>query len=1198
MRVAQIGDDGKIYDAEGKVYGLGKAKGRGLGQYPQMKQYARRSNPRPVEWTPRTYTDSPIKQKTSYNPHENTSWYLRGLSGFQVQMLSNRVNRPITLGQFNPPDVPITCLAPQGGGGAYKLAKSTAVPLAGFAFTRTEGNPDKNVYPRRFVISERFPDILFRVAYRAPSSPSSVKLLTLQGQGAGNYIEVPIQKDGSPNPALLDDFYVVPASCEWAVENSFVNPLPIFGNGKDSDAIKITINYITSAIEQASYNMLSANITGDPAGFQQSVLDSLAVIMSAVGLAIIGVDMTAASYDFEVIGKKEFNIIFRVATSVYEKAVGLYAMVDPNDPKSLFNVNDPVKIAAFGKAVAEASLLTPYWSSMLARAYLYYQQSMFYKVMGSISLFSSTAENLGELNAMLGRNKDLFISSVTGKDEPGKGPITTQRANGLFIELQKQIVTQFKANNQNGADYISIIQTNVFPGINLDDLPLFFFSYDQMLKENAQSCLKARSYARGVSSVNVPECFDGLGAAAASLPGGGGATSGVDFRKEEKEILKVGFLKWITDHAKEKKVSMLTAAADLGAQLDATILRVVQDEGLAAKDLEKINKASEIIMNRDVALKGAKTDKEIKAINDQYQVRGANFMRDALETFTARFGQDIANLRSLKKTKDVVPAVENIATNMLESLSIEDTDPKGNKVRRYIAGLMFPKEVDAIGGKAPQGITKEPEPGAGFSARTFLNFVDAVMSAKILTEPGEWAKVYKRFAEDFGMTDVNVLKDQLEKEQRALQKSLAGLGGEGELEKIQAAQDGKNPDGTPYVEGRYIVSKRLQDKIAKRTQAIAVIKMSLDVPSVGAPVATQLQDKAQELQQLIESTGISKLDSKTQLQLGLMLDTASELIKSSRKIVDDYGKTKENEKAIAEFDSDPDNIENMRKFKLVLSSAEAAKKAIESVLTSFKADKPEDIKVVQQYAKAFTDAVTDLDLMNEKVAPVWARISTWTRIKDAIKTVWLKGWEVISGKAWIPVASKSRVISTVLGLFNLTAALSVVAVPFYLALGIPLKYLPFPLVLDFLVKLKNWIPSKGIEDGSTLPGEEAKGGASTVDPIWKFVLLSLGISAIFFGDKLFPAFGAAFNAVNRAIENLTKVLIPKKGAGHGRGRPPMEKKVIGRGRPTDINEVARALKEAQAGGDAKEEARLKAKIERAAERGQAIPPGLIGFLLR
>ena len=247
MRTATIGDDGRIYDADGKPYGKTSraVKGqRGIGQYPQMREYARRENARPVEWYPRTYTDSPLQSRTrtSYNPHENASWYLKGLGQPREQMISNRARRPIALGQYSgPPNIPDACLAPAGGGAGAKLARSVAVPLADYTFTRAEGDPSKNVYPSRFVVSDKYPDTLFRVGYRASSSPTTVLLLTLQGQGAGNYIEVPITPDQGGKPSLMTDFMVVPEQCGWAVENSFINPLPIFGGGKENDSAKIGI---------------------------------------------------------------------------------------------------------------------------------------------------------------------------------------------------------------------------------------------------------------------------------------------------------------------------------------------------------------------------------------------------------------------------------------------------------------------------------------------------------------------------------------------------------------------------------------------------------------------------------------------------------------------------------------------------------------------------------------------------------------------------------------------------------------------------------------------------------------------------------------------------------------------------------------------------------------------------------------------
>lgn len=1151
MRQAYIGEDGRIYDAEGQP-----ADG-------QKKTAPLRSS-RPMVT----------------NSRRERGGFFRGLAQASVDIAPS--------------------VQPPSPGIAYRTAVRVAVPLSqGFTWSRDGGSPSSQVFPGRFVVSPRYPGNLFRVAFRpsTDNNPAMTRLAILEGTGAGSYIEVPIYPDGTTNPSLLGEFLVVPGDQYFQVEYSiYPYPAPQVDGGE----WRATFPWIYSAIDQAAFQATSFNESVTPVDWGNVSSDSFATAAAALGFIVDAIDMIGWAYDFGRIGDKELKILTKVGTDIFVRVSDLYSLLNPQSENTVFRSSDQEKTEAFQKKVDEMVTLRPYWSVMLARAMLYNQQTELASAWLGQHMFDVgitwAEDSIGRLNGL----RPSILASLTGQ-------LPEDQANTNLNALAGQYQATVDGLYRNQATFQARWKVSGFDDYKPEGMYAYAAFYNLMLEDNAALCMQVRESIKETLSADLPCGDEGLSQAVAAsvIPVQfaavvAGMGPGVEARREIGNILRNDILKneqnWVAHNMREseavakardkiagirKDFEKLQSALGLDQVLPLNVIEKpatelrrsvaeIEDPALRAqarKALRQLDFSPESALRQGFDNVTDKLDQAEKAMG------GMIFEEDGKTPKPADRWNDEEKLRYQERQDDAAKLVGEALT---EGFSVIVKNPKGEEI---VADIL------ALGLTTGKGELKE-----ALSEKIAVTVMNSAVESELFS-PGALAGLGKVIAGDVGLKPEVIGRDFARKsvEFRTQAESLTKVVME--------------PDPVTQIDQpRTIqVGKKERDLLSAKAdqyERLAVIFAS----EAAAEGMTSIAAKEQMIRfrDVIDTAAAKGQVAPADLQVLARADAALANADSVSKLTDSVQKTFVGERAA------PENIATM--------AASDANKDLARTLNSRLAQLNAAITTLKAYtgpegkARLATGKLS-LKEVYDAIAAVEGLMMETQRAQDAVnvalsaptaarrraKLAKLMNGFYTKGISPLIEFGKKNSIAGVIALILmgplvfgiLWAPVQLIAWGFGKHVGNPIFWFS-----DAIETLLGLFRSRRVGDVEARDENKPSTWNSN------FFLTALGISMIFFGKQLFPVIGEGLKLVGASLKTVHD-LIPwaKKKKGQ-RGRPSGdggEKKLKGRGAPIDIEQAEADLDEARANGDERAEKRIIDKLKRAAERGQSVPPGLWGY---
>jgi hypothetical protein len=1151
MRAATIGEDGGIIDADGRSYNGKRAVGT-IDRYRPM-----------MENTPK------------------------------------RHRRSLLLGDDAIPNPSSTQQTVATQGVAYRQARRYATSLSGFTFVRKEGDPKSHVYPGMFVISDRFPDTLFRVAYRpsTDNNPAMTRLAVMEGKGAGSYIEVLIQSDGSGSPALLSDFQMVPIEYYLIVEYS-IHPYPT-PKVDDGQFWRTDFTWLYTAIDQAGFSLATLNGASQAGSWSANYNDILVQTSVALGIAADAIDMIGWAYDFGRIGIKELKILVRISGDIFSKSVDLF-----NDLLAFKGSTDEAKIEAFQKKADECSVMRAYWSIMLARASLYNQQNLAVSGFLANKIFNDVVSWSSTAYGMLSQNQAAMTKLIVAQ---GASPESAASQVAALISSYQLSRVSVQANYDTFKNqWVSSDLKDYSPG----SLYTYSSFYGMMLKVNADRCLSIRSDIKSILLNSDMECIEGMG--------GSGQIPTI-LTPSLLSIMAAGFgnRKKLQDNLKNDILSQQkTLAKDLGTGDAAAIIRkklsTLKNVAIQIiKDNPSIEMAPPIdviqnpIMEAHRSVAGISETDRASRESGRNAIRIVDFapetgLRKGLDQFVDFLNQADLGFSGIVKDADgrVVPpsdwskpgnewclpafkkmredAGELVAKAFTEAFTVIENRPKGeNDYEEIVTNIMArglmddPKLQDTI----LMNIFESAVESDLFSDGTIVGIGDALTTHLGVDEDAFSSKLQAR---------IDKLNDEISNTRTTRVRDIGG----GRTEEYSFTFDPsekkrKEAERDLYetLLGVFAIKGSPERMVSNYSRAIVsyddVIKAAKGRGET-APVTQEQVDTAKGIQAIAESTvkrandiysTISGQNSKLDYVVVMSLDKNKGLgstLKSAIDALTGYVATLKlytTLEAQAKIQTGEismeivrNAMENVRKATLEVTSAQ---QAVESALQEMTLNRVR-IKVagmVKAYFKFSIDTVTELG----KKGAVGAGIALILVGPLLVGPFW-----IAAGLAWYILPESVR------------------------------DYNPITWVANGFKWIFGLLPSPKIGD------KAGEGGASS-GGMGGLFWTALAIAMVFYGGKLFPAITEVMRTFTSGFKTVVSLApwVGKKGKGK-RGRPAgggddSDRKLKGRGAPIDLEQAANDLEKARAEGNVQAESRIKKKIERARERGQSVPPGLIGF---
>jgi hypothetical protein len=1164
MRQATIGDDGRIYDADGNP-----ADG-------QKKTVQRKSH----------------GQMLRNKPRQRGGFY-RSLGQASVAVA---------------PAVP----APTPGV-AYRQAARVAVPLSqGYTFTRSEGDPKTQVYPGMFVVSDRYPNNLFRVAFRPPTNNNEAftRLAILDGTGAGDYIEVLVQPDGSTNPSLMGDFKVVPIENYVIVEYSIQQyPTPQIPGG----AWKADFYWIYFAIDQASYQMATLNEASTPVALGNAWADLFSQTASALSFIVDAVDSLGWSFDFGKIGQKELKILTKISSDIFSKIVVMYDLLNPTSQNTVFKTADGDKVEAFQQKADEMVIMRPYWVTMLARSSLYNQQTNIINAWMAKQMFEKGLDWSADAVTLTTNLKGDVISAITDPSIT-EGAISAADAQTQMDALQAEYQTSYAGIKANSDTFDSQWAASDLKDYSPNGLYTFSGIYNMMLKENADLCMEIRENIKDLLSGADLDNPEGLGQAAAFIPPGDYASviamvgPGLDLRKKTSDIAKSDFLSMQKELEKgmsrdaavnrgreqiiniRQQVEALRAKyADVSSavpvrtverpasELNRSVMKLVSPEDTEART-EGRKAVRAIPSTPEGSIRQGLDQMVDKLVDAERLLRGTIYEEDGVTP------KDIAKLTTDDLNK--VSVMRDQAAKLLGEaftqsfVEVTKDEKSGQEV---IVNILAPGLIDA-GGNVKEKVAFD----------ILSTVVDSAISAEIFS-PNAVAGIGRIVAGDVDL-DANTLSEKYHSLADDLRNKID------DLKYDKTVTDPRTGQPVPRsMPADPTIRARLQKQL-DYTERLAGIFSSAETAEA---LVFEYQGKILSYQDVIDASPNRTVpatfemltDAKSIIDLGtseIQLATMLNGQISGASAIPEY-------QAVLKTDANS-------KLAGALANAISDLNAKIGKLNEYRSAKGQQMmnagqlgmQEVNDAMKAVVDATEKLRNAQNAVLEAIKQINA-QRVGIRVKNLFQKLYSMTAPVEVIEFGKKGSfgsVIALVLiGPLRLGIVWAIAHLVLnFLPAGIR-ENNPVTWVETIIGGLTGLIFSRRVGDVVPNKGEEKPSSFGS-----SFFWTALGISMIFFGKQLFPVVGDIVRTVGAGLKTVNQ-LIPwakKKGK---RGRPSEggdsgERKLKGRGAPIEVDQAVIDLDEARARGDARDEEKIIKKLKRAAERGQTVPPGLWGYYRR
>lgn len=1101
------------------------------------------------------------------------------------------------LGQAATPVVP----PPPVQGLAYRAAARVAVPLAPvfpdmpkYSWSRDGDHPEFQVYPGSFVISDRYPDILFRVAFRPPAgnNPANTRLSVIDGQGAGTYIEVPVFSDGTDTPALMRDFKVVPIGQYVTVEYALQQyPVPQVDGG---DTWKVDFYWIYNTIDQAGYMLSSISAQSDPATWATNSADTFVQIAGALGLVVDAIDLIGWAFDFGAIGEKELKIFTKIGTDIFIKATALYNRMNPSSADTVYKTSDDSKIESFQQLVDDVTVLRPYWSVMLARALIYYQQNLLMQVFISRKFYDRAIEMGSEGSGLMGVDQADLLTALAAETDQAT-------AQTMISTLASQYQSAYQGVQANWNTFSSLWSQAGLGDYSPNSLYAYSVLYQNMLKENARNCMEIRSDIKDtIAGIDVP-CIEGLGQTPGVLPTipipiMAGLAPGLAERKAVGSIIKNDLLKNQVQFEKnglylDDAVAMTrNLVKDIRTEIEKLQATAGVDSALPISSVAKPARGLERSLVEA-------EDPEIKAqIRDMLRglpISPENALRQG-------FDRMIQDLTSAERNLDAIIYEEDGRT-VKRVLSNEDLIKKAAMreqagvdlgrafTEAFIAIEKTPDGSEAIRNVMAQGlVTAAGEVRSDLADKILTTIMDSAIESNLFSF-NALAGIGKYAANDLGL-EVSQLSDyyqsradQLQTEVNTLQYSKKIIDPVTKQEKVTflpidqtvKAKKMSELDGFQRLAGIFSSADSPDALVKNYTQQILSYQDVMNAATGKGQVALATFDSVAQADGLLKEAKYL-IDQMNYLYNQIVGSGALPEYVAALKAPANAGLASALQNAVASLTgkmevlkkySGPDGQALINAQKLPLSDLTTA---LQGVVDAIKAlgEARDPLLAVLQDANASRGQLKLATLMKtaQAIGTNAVEMAKKTSI-GAVMTLVMMG-PLVFGALW--------------------AVVQVIALPFGVHVGNPIVWMS-----NLVEGLLSLLPSPRV--GDRPPTDQAKDDA-TWSPTTKLLMVALGISMIFYGKQLFPMVSTVFGTFQSAFKALTS-LAPwaqkkkgKRGRPRGEGEP--EKKLKGRGAPIDIDEAMKELDQAKNEGNKQREERIISKLKRAAERGQTVPPGL------
>lgn len=1143
MRVATIGDDGRIYDADGITFG-------------------RRAPPPPM-----------LRNRGARR--------LRGLSSLADYGKSS-------LGQL--PQSP-----PDKVGMAYLTAIKAATPASKFKVSRSESDPSSYVYPGRLIVSgdpaytvqcKNFDGTptacgtVFRFSTR-PVNEGEVMLVALEGKAVGSYITVSEQEflygqlpDGTPK------FYVVNQSNVDAVELNIVQPRP-FSDGKFVTE-QATGVFSSQLLQQSYFGLFTLKTASTAIEFSSIWREVKLNIVAAMALAQNGVDTAAMAYDFSAIGRKSFNIYLRVASDIIARSIELLEMMD-----HLVGTTDDRKVAEFYDKVIEIQNVSLYWAAILERASLFAINTSLI-----LALISAHGQDMADAYSVytldgIRQNRDQVISSMVGKDEGNGQIITQERAAQLYDYSVKFLENAVSMNAQGNVQVNAEISDLLGGEITEDSIPEYIAIYSNMLRANAGNIVEIREQLRS-KSIEVSSEVEGLGftasvvAVMAAIPPVPGNAA-----RSQRQLEIINSIKG--------KAYDQVNSGNLKSALNS-IAKFVK--GLA-KPYEAIGQLSKV--------KGARSperyEQERSTLQDQIKASLTPGDRQLLQQKLDDMSPEVGMLFK-RASEETVAALDSASKRIAWTKDI-GSDPKNAievlerelpKVAELIdQGLTY---LEAGGGrkKLSMLLLKNEKSSEMANASDFKPGITLPLIkrfAKSYAEGGYLddrvvSDLLRRDLKDGGVDPVEFANDLKQRSEKRKSDLLKG-------DATKRPVNPKDPKSTDkdVAQLELLASMVKKEGVTGSAQASEVhadvknaVKAQEALPA-DQQAATTIEDYGrvksvlEHANSLIRARdGTNKSTGGTLVELLLRIDEnpTDAVIFSNKEnaAVLDTAKAaiSELKRTLTEVKDSLGNIGSFENLAKTHPKQVAIGRLLDKLLEA---------------AKKAEEAAAPVQMLLRQTS--WARtLKRATALRDKI-------WEKLAAaNKWrqetIQKSIVGRVVYAVLGLpvvLTLTSQALYAAAVFVFGGKYTFASSPLGVVANIYgfagsLLSGNEYADPGVSDPGGNPTNRGERGAG-MSGLTKLVLLGLGVSLIASGGKVFGAVEKLVIGVTRVIEAAVKLVVPPKGKGQ-RGRPRKEGGGgggggHGRGRPPSLTKAEAELKRAIEKGDEEAVDKARQKVEKA-----------------
>lgn len=1163
MRVATIGEDGVLRDADGLSYRPGAR---------------RQARPAKNEIFLRAREKDGLGQET-----------------------------PIVLSVPTAPQV-----APDRAGPAYSSAEAKSVPASKFEFSRSlDASPERYLFPGRIVISGApeyqvpYTDpsgktiasgTVFRVGARPANDDGVTWLLAVEGKRVGEYVEVLL------TDLLTDKFRVVPPEEVSLVTINYTSGgvLTPYIDGK-IERERPTGAWAIENLNQAAYGLATIPVALTPVAFQEAFNQTRFWVVSAMGSIQEGIDMAGAAYDFNRIGKKSLCILAKVAIDLSSWATKLLAKVDLTGPESLLGTTDQAKIDGFWSILDEVNVRVEYWAALLARVQIYQTSTFYNSILSGMLMEESLAElNSAILDGLLA-NRAEAEQQLTGKMEGGAA-VTPERARALVdqaVGLYQYLVGLDGDDRKTlDAGYASLFNADFTKA----DLPIILSLLSVSLKENARMILEIRkriaAEGRDVSSP-CRERGTGLGQIAtaasilASMPVPGPNLA----RRARMQEAMARDMETKFGKAPSDAYSQKTALKNLREYILAQ--KTMLKEGIMdAADLLTGGTISEFKVQKEAArkLKDDLIEKSKTGVATAVEVKQARDNYNRLEPEPKALVRE-----AFKQTVDKLELASEKAIGA-EGLRPEQVAELNKQTRELYVDTMSDlfRGIDENGvegyrsyGSAYALELSREEPGTvpDFQINQLKQFRKIITTDGVMSEP---------VVQDFLCSVIESQGHHPDAVANAIAK-----------QKIPALEKVKNRGPEIAALGSLLKSIKGADMPA----FLESIKEDISRDEANRLSEEAKDPKDRRLVNELEVDRIILLLETCDARLGeRVAEQGKSAARGSGGVYEEMILRAKEDPKLAAYLALFNRPEVLDRANQALINAKTLYKEFKARFDKVRTEAGRSVIMGGTQSLQLSEWLLRVERALEKCAVELGNLATvyrgftfsWTRIGMTVKNGFLYCTTHINSGFW-------ELHHSMIARFGARAVYTVLFAPWVLAFALtPLTwgaskvgiipeegaFVPTQTVYNLYAGLNSIIAPSGSSDpGPDQPGggagakDKGPGGGTKFSPVTNLILLGVGVSLIFSGGKVFGFVDRIFASLAKVIDSMTKLFTPSKKKKRV-GRPSLEPgeggERRGRGRPPKIDkakdEVARAeaaVEEAEGSGNEDRVMKARERLEKA-----------------